>query len=338
MSTTSAVSDETTATGRVPALLRSNTVWTLAVLIALFALFAVLKPAEFATTFNVRNVATDSAILLVLAVGMTFVIVTAGIDLSVGSVLVFSGVVAAKTMVALGGTTAGWGGVALGALAGMGCGLGWGLVNGLLVAKAKIPPLIATLGSLGVALGLAQVITGGGDVNRIPAKLADAIGYGLVAGVPWLVIIAVLIAVVFGLLLALTRFGRHTYAIGSNAEAARRVGIKVDRHLIKVYALSGLLSGVAGVLSLAHYTTTTIASHTSDNLSAIAAVVIGGASLFGGVGTVAGTVIGVLIPGVLRNGLIILGAQRFWLDVAVGAVLVVAVFFDQLRRRARERR
>jgi ribose transport system permease protein len=338
MSTTIVESEETTEPGRLPALLRSNTVWTLAVLVALFALFAVLKPAEFATTFNVRNVATDSAILLVLAVGMTFVIVTAGIDLSVGSVLVFSGVVAAKTMVALGGTTAGWGGIALGALAGMGCGLGWGLVNGLLVAKAKIPSLIATLGSLGVALGLAQVITGGSDVNRIPAKLANAIGYGLVAGVPWLVIIAVLIAVVFGLLLALTRFGRHTYAIGSNAEAARRVGIKVDRHLIKVYALSGLLSGVAGVLSLAHYTTTTIASHTSDNLSAIAAVVIGGASLFGGVGTVAGTVIGVLIPGVLRNGLIILGAQRFWLDVAVGAVLVVAVFFDQLRRRARERR
>lgn len=338
MTTTTAASEETTETGQIPALLRSNTVWTLAVLVALFVLFAVLKPAEFATTFNVRNVATDSAILLVLAVGMTFVIVTAGIDLSVGSVLVFSGVVAAKTMVALGGTTAGWGGIALGALAGMGCGLGWGLVNGLLVAKAKIPPLIATLGSLGVALGLAQVITGGSDVNRIPAKLANAIGYGLVAGVPWLVIIAVLIAVVFGLLLAFTRFGRHTYAIGSNAEAARRVGIKVDRHLIKVYALSGLLSGVAGVLSLAHYTTTTIASHTSDNLSAIAAVVIGGASLFGGVGTVAGTVIGVLIPGVLRNGLIILGAQRFWLDVAVGAVLVVAVFFDQLRRRARERR
>jgi ribose transport system permease protein len=322
---------------RVPALLRSNTLWTLAVLVALFVFFAVLRPAEFATRFNVRNVATDSAILLVLAVGMTFVIVSAGIDLSVGSVLVFSGVVAAKTMVSLGGTTAGWGGIALGALAGTGCGLGWGLVNGLLVTKARIPPLIATLGTLGVALGLAQVITGGSDVNRIPARLSNAIGYGLVAGVPWLVIIAVLIAVVFGLLLAFTRFGRHTYAIGSSAEAARRVGIKVDRHVIRVYALSGLLSGVAGVLSLAHYTTTTIASHTSDNLSAIAAVVIGGASLFGGVGTIGGTVVGVLIPGVLRNGLIILGAQRFWLDVAVGAVLVVAVFFDQLRRSARER-
>ncbi|HEY0538628.1 MAG TPA: ABC transporter permease [Actinoallomurus sp.] len=335
--TTTADSRETTEERRTLTLLRSNTLWTLAVLIALFAFFAVLKPAEFATTFNLRNVLTDSAILLVLAVGMTFVIVTAGIDLSVGSVLVFSGVVAAKTMVALGGTTAGWGAIVLGALAGAGCGLGWGLVNGLLVAKAKIPPLIATLGSLGVALGLAQVITNGSDVNRIPAKLSNAIGYGLVGGVPWLVIIAVAIAIVFGLLLALTRFGRHTYALGSNAEAARRVGIKVDRHLIRVYALSGLLSGVAGVLSLAHYTTTTIASHTSDNLSAIAAVVIGGASLFGGVGSIGGTVIGVLIPGVLRNGLIILGAQRFWLDVAVGAVLVVAVYFDQLRRRARER-
>ncbi|MEV0405570.1 ABC transporter permease [Actinoallomurus sp. NPDC050550] len=322
---------------RGPAILRSNTLWTLAVLVALFVFFAVLKPAEFATTFNIRNVLTESAILLVLAVGMTFVIVTAGIDLSVGSILVFSGVVAAKTMVALGGTTAGWGGILLGALAGIGCGLGWGIVNGLLVAKAKIPPLIATLGTLGVALGLAQVITNGSDVNRIPSKLSNVIGFGLVAGVPWLVIIAGLIAVLFGLLLAFSRFGRHTYAIGSNAEAARRVGIKVDRHLIKMYALSGLLSGVAGVLSLAHYSTTTIASHTSDNLGAIAAVVIGGASLFGGVGGIGGTVIGVLIPGVLRNGLIILGAQRFWLDVAVGAVLVVAVFFDQLRRRARER-
>ena len=201
----------------------------------------------------------------------------------------------------------------------------------------SVPPLIGTLGSLGVALGLAQVITNGSDVNRIPSRLSDAIGFGLVAGVPWLVIIAVLIALVSGLLLAFTRFGRHTYAIGSNAEAARRVGIKADRHLVKVYALSGLLAGIAGVLSLAHYTTTTIASHSSDNLGAIAAVVIGGASLFGGVGNVGGTVIGVLIPGVLRNGLIILGAQRFWLDVAVGAVLVVAVFFDQLRRRARER-
>lgn len=139
------------------------------------------------------------------------------------------------------------------------------------------------------------------------------------------------------MILATTRFGRHTYAIGSNAQAARRVGINVDRHLIKVYALSGLLSGAAGVLSLARFSTTTIASHSTDNLSAIAGAVIGGTSLFGGVGTIGGTVVGVLIPGVLQNGLIILGVQRFWLSVAVGAVLIVAVVIDQLRRRDRER-
>jgi ribose transport system permease protein len=134
-----------------------------------------------------------------------------------------------------------------------------------------------------------------------------------------------------------TRFGRHTYAIGSNPEAARRVGINVDRHLIKVYALSGLLAGVAGVLSLARFSTTTIASHSTDNLSAIAAVVLGGTSLFGGVGTVAGSVIGVLIPAVLKNGFVIIGVEPFWQSVAVGAVLIIAVYLDQLRRHAQDR-
>jgi ribose transport system permease protein len=312
-----------------------QSVWILGVLVVIVAFFSVAAGGKFFSPSNFSLISQNIAVWAVLGVGMTFVIITSGIDLSIGSVLVFSSVVAAKVMQSIGSN--GWGTAAIGILAALITGALWGLLNGFLVAKAKIPPLIATLGTLGVSLGLAQVITNGSDVNQIPAKLSNAIGYGLVAGVPWLVIIAVAIAVVFGLLLALTRFGRHTYAIGSNAEAARRVGIKVDRHLIRVYALSGLLSGVAGVLSLAHYTTTTIASHTSDNLGAIAAVVIGGASLFGGVGSIGGTVIGVLIPGVLRNGLIILGAQRFWLDVAVGAVLVVAVFFDQLRRRARER-
>jgi ribose transport system permease protein len=175
-------------------------------------------------------------------------------------------------------------------------------------------------------------------VTDVPTKLADTIGSGQLAGqIPSLVVIAAAIALVFGLVLAKTRFGRHTYAIGSNAEAARRVGINVERHLIKVYALAGLLAGVAGVMNLARFTTTTIASHTSDNLSVIAGVVLGGASLFGGVGTMAGTVIGMLIPGVLTNGLVIVGVQPFWQNVAVGAVLIVAVYFDQLRRRVRER-
>jgi ribose transport system permease protein len=318
-------------------LVRTNAVWTLCVLLGMAAVFGALRPDAFGTPFNIRTIFVNASIPLVLAVGMTFVIVTGGIDLSVGSVLIFSAVVAAKVMTAAGGTDPGWGAIALGSLAGIAAGTGWGLVNGVLRTKGRIPPLIATLGTLGVSLGLAQVLTNGSDLTA-PRRLVDTVGNQLIAGqVPLIALIAAGIALLFGLLLATTRFGRHTYAIGSNAEAARRVGIKVDRHLIRVYALSGMLAGVGGVLNLAKFATTTIGSHTDDNLNAIAGVVLGGASLFGGAGTVAGTVVGVLIQAVIYDGLIIVGAQQFWLYVAVGAVLIVAVFIDQLRRRLRER-
>ena len=144
--------------------------------------------------------------------------------------------------------------------------------------------------------------------------------------------IAAVIALVFGIILAQTRFGRYTYAIGSNEEGVRRAGVNVDRHLIKVYALCGALAGLAGALSLARFGTTSIAGNTTLNLDAIAAIVIGGTSLFGGVGTIIGTVVGVFIPAVLRNGFVIVGVQPFWQQVAVGAVLIIAVYIDQLRR------
>jgi ribose transport system permease protein len=323
--------------GLVHRLLRTNVVWTLCVLLGMSVIFAVLRPDAFASPFNIRTIFINAAIPLVLAVGMTFVIVTGGIDLSVGSVLVFSGVVAAKVMEANGGANANWGVITLGGIAGVAVGAGWGLVNGVFVTKGRIPPLIATLGTLGMALGLAEVMTNGSDLGA-PRRLVDVVGNHLIAGqIPVIALVAAVIAVVFGWLLAATRFGRHTYAVGSNVEAARRVGIKVDRHLIKVYALSGALAGVAGILNLAKFSSTTIASHTEDNLSAIAGAVLGGTSLFGGSGTIAGTVVGVLIPVVVNDGLIIIGVQQFWLFVAVGAVLIVAVFFDQLRRRLRER-
>src|SRR5206468_5269981 len=175
-------------------------------------------------------------------------------------------------------------------------------------------------------LGAAQLLTGGLEVRGIPTKLVLNIGLGRALGmVPWIVLIAAVVTVLGAVSLALTRFGRYTYAIGSNAEAARRVGIDVDLHLIKVYALSGLLAGLAGFLSLAHFSTTTIGGHATDNLQAIAAVVIGGTSLFGGIGTFVGTAVGVFIPAVLQNGFIILGIQPYWQEVAVGAVLIVAV-------------
>jgi ribose transport system permease protein len=172
----------------------------------------------------------------------------------------------------------------------------------------------------------------------VPFTLVDTIGTGRLFGqIPWLVVIAAVVAVIFGVILAATRFGRHTYAIGSNVEAALRAGINVDRHLVKIYALSGFLAGLAGFLSLARFSTTTIGGHSTDNLQAIAAVVLGGTSLFGGLGTIAGTVIGVFIPVVLQNGFVITGVKPFWQQVAVGAVLILAVYLDQLRRRTQYR-
>jgi ribose transport system permease protein len=307
------------------------------ILVGLIVVFAVLEYENFVSVSNARNITTDAAVLLVLAVGSTFVIITAGIDLSVGSVLVFSGVVAAKAMVEVGGNSVGT--ILVGLAVALAAGFAWGALNGFLIAKARIPPLIVTLGTLGMALGAALLITKGVDQRDVPFKLVETVGSGrLFDEIPYLVLIAFAVALLGGILLGATRFGRYTYAIGSNEEAVRRAGVNVDRHLIKVYALAGTLSGLAGFLSLARFATTTIGGHSTDNLQAIAAIVIGGTSLFGGVGTMLGTVFGVFIPAVLQNGFVIVGLQPFWQQVAVGAVLIVAVYLDQLRRRSRYER
>lgn len=330
--------DSASSAGRWRRIVGTNTVGIFVVLLLLVAFFSILKPDNFPTEFNIRAMATNAAVLLVIAVGETFVITSGGIDLSVGYVLLFSGVVAAQAMAAFGDPTdKGWEIVALGIVLAILSGLGWGILNGVLVAKGKIPSLIVTLGTLGMAWGLAQIISGGQDIRYIPSLLSSALGTGRVFGIPWLVIVAALVALTGAILLRFNRFGRYTLAIGSNKEAARRAGIPVDRHLIKVYAFSGMLAGLGGVLALSYFTTTTISGHANDNLNAIAAVVIGGTSLAGGIGTVVGTTIGVFIPAVLQSGFIIVGLQSFWQNVAVGAVLIVAVFIDQLRRSSRDR-
>ncbi|HKE78232.1 MAG TPA: ABC transporter permease [Solirubrobacteraceae bacterium] len=318
-------------------LVSGSSTWIGLILVGLILVFSLLDPSAFVDSANFRNIATDAAVLLVLATGMTYVIITAGIDLSVGGVLVFSGVVAAKAMNGAGGNN--WGVIILGLVVALACGMAWGIFNGFLVAKARIPALIVTLGTLGMSLGAALVITGGVDEREVPFKLISTIGIGRAFNqIPWLVIIAFSVALVFGVILAMTRFGRYTYAVGSNEEAARRAGINVDRHLIKVYALQATLAGLAGFLSLARFSTTTIGGHDTDNLQSIAAVVIGGTSLFGGIGTMLGTVFGVFIPAVLNNGFIIVGVQAFWQQIAVGAVLIGAVYLDQLRRRSQDQR
>jgi ribose transport system permease protein len=328
--------EQTERVSRWQRLATGSTTWIILILAGMIVVFSLLEPDSFATVSNARNVATNAAILMVIAVGMTFVIITAGIDLSVGSVLVFSGVIAAKAMNGMDGNGAGV--LIVGLLVALATGLAWGVLNGVLITKARVPPLIVTLGTLGMALGLAEIITDGVDIREVPPKLVTSIGVGrLFDQIPWLVVIAVGIAIAFGVILAATRFGRHTYAIGSNDEAARRAGINVDRHLIVVYGIAGLLAGLAGYMNLARFATTTIGGHSTDNLQAIAAVVLGGTSLFGGIGTVLGTVVGVFIPAVLQNGFVITGVEPFWRDVAVGAVLIAAVYLDQLRRRTQYR-
>ena len=311
--------------------------WTLLALIILIAFFTVKAPGKFLTLTDFSLIGQNAAPLLVMAVGQTFVILTAGIDLSVGSVLVLAGVTADLYCLHHGGANAGWGVIAVGTVIGLLTGGGWGAVQGFLIAKAKVPPLISTLAGFGAASGAAYLLTGGSDLRAVPSRLVNTIGLGSVAGVPWLIVISFAAAILLGLLLAYTGFGRYTYAIGSSPEAARRAGIRVDRHLIKIYALSGLLSGLAGILSLASYDSTTIAGHATDNLTVITAVVLGGASLFGGRGSMLGTVIGLAISAVLLEGLVIIGINQYWQDVAIGAVLVAAVYLDQFRLRLRQR-
>jgi ribose transport system permease protein len=326
-----ATPSEEEPTGRLARLARLQALQIIIVLAVIVIAFAVIKPGSFLTVFNIRGIVQDTSILAVLGVGMTLVIVTGGIDLSVGSVLVFSAVVADKAMAAMGGQ--GWGAALVGALVAVACGLGWGLVNGILIARAKVPPLIVTLGTLGMALGLAEVITGGVDLRDVPTVMVNTVGFGnIVWQIPTLAVIAAVIIAIGIVLLHRTRFGLHTYALGSNPEAGRRSGLNVPRHLVMVYALSGLLAGFAGWLNLAFFQSTTIGGQSTTNLSVIAGTVIGGTSLFGGYGSILGTTIGLFIPSTLQNGFVIIGIQPFWQQVVVGAVLIAAVYVDQQRR------
>jgi ribose transport system permease protein len=317
--------------------LAAGETWVFAALIIIMAIFTIESPGKFLTINNLSLTAGTTAPLLVMAIGETFVIITAGIDLSVGFVLVLTGVVAGEYYLHNGATNAGVGTIWIGAILGMATGAAFGALQGIAVAKLKIPPLISTLMGLGVAEGLSYLITGGSDLRSVPNTLASSIGQGSLGGVPWQIIISFLATLVFGAVLAFTRFGRYTYAIGSNPEAAARVGINVDRHLVKVYALCGLMAGLAGIMNLAYYSTTTISGHSEDNLVVITAVVIGGASLFGGRGTMLGTFIGVFIPELLAAGLVIVGVNQFWQYILTGLVLGAAVYMDQIRRRLRER-
>src|ERR1700730_2684941 len=290
-----------------------------------------LASNEFLTGGNLSNLARQVAIFGIIAVGQLLVILTAGIDLSVGSVLGLSGAVTAQLLVA--GLVA-----PVAILVGLAIGAALGLANGLLVTRFKLPPFIATLGMLGIARGVVLVITDAKTVqgNGLPEAF-QSIANGTVLGVPNLLIIAVAVPVAVWFMLTRTVFGRYVYAVGSNPESARLAGVPVATVTVAVYAISGLLAGLGGVLLTSRLGAGIPTAGTGFELNAIAACVIGGASLFGAKGSALGAAAGALIMGVLNNGGNLLAINAFYLQIAIGILILVAVGFDQMNTRNAQR-
>ena len=298
---------------------------SLGVLVVLIVALSILSP-YFLSVSNFLNILLATAVVGVLAFGATFVIGSAGIDLSVGSVLALSGVVMGLSLAPLGLP---WP-VAIAAclLTGAFC----GLINGLLIARAGIPAFIVTLAMLGVARGVALVLTNGASRYGLDPAIIW-LGQGRPGGVPVPVIIFLLLAVVSHFVLVHTRFGIYTLVIGDNEAAARATGINVERHRIALYVLSGTLAGVAGLLFMARTNSADPSAGIAYELTAITATILGGTNLFGGRATIIGTLVGALIVGVLQNGLTLLAVTPFYQQILIGLVLVLAVWLDLINRR-----
>lgn len=281
----------------------------------------------FLSVENLTNILTQVCVIAVLAAGSSLVIFGGGIDLSAGSLLAWGAAVAAGSL------KAGWP-VGVAAAAGIAAAGALGLVNGGLIAALKLPPFIATLGMLGIARGFTYVYLGGAPVFTFPDSFRW-LAEGRVAGLPVPVWIMLLVYAGCHLLLSKTAFGRATYAVGGNEEAARLSGIGVGRHKTALYALAGCSAGLAGLLLAARLDSAEPQAGDGYELDAIAAVVMGGTSLAGGEGTMAGSLIGALIMGVVRNGLNLLNVSSYWQKSAIGAVILVAVLIDVSRRRKR---
>jgi ribose transport system permease protein len=300
---------------------------TLFGLIGLCVLLWILTP-HFLTVSNLLNVAEQTAIIAIVAVGMTFVIITAGIDLSVGSVLAFSGVVMASLLHA-----GAWLPIAL--LAGLGSGLICGTFNGLFITLGRLPPFIATLGMMSVARGAALMFTDGRPISGFSDQFRRiATGEILQLRLPVIIMAAVYAAAHF--VLTRTRLGRYTYAIGGNETATVLSGVNVKLFKTAVYSLAGMLSGLAAIILTARLNSAQPIAGIMYELDAIAATVIGGTSLMGGEGTVFGTLIGALIIGVLKNGLNLLEISSFTQQVVIGSVIIFAVLLDMALKRSRE--
>jgi ribose transport system permease protein len=297
-------------------------------LVVLCILIAGLEP-KFLSAGNLAGVARQTAVITIIAMGMTIVMVSGGIDLSVGSVMALSGVMGAFVMT--GGAP-----VIVGIAASVAAGALCGLFNGAAIAALRIPPFIVTLGAMGIYRGVALLATDGKAVVGLPSGFGYLAEGQLLGLVPVPLLIVLLVALSTHFLLVHTRPGRYCYAIGSNIEAARYAGVRVSRYQVLFYVILGALTGLAGAIESARLVTGQPTSGEGYELRVIAAVVIGGGSLSGGQGTVLGTIIGALIMGVLANGANLLGISSFTQQVVIGTVIVLAVTFDEFQRRRLE--
>jgi len=292
-------------------------------LIALFIILAIASP-NFLTSTNLSSVVRQTAVINIMALGMTMIIISGGIDLSVGSILSLSGLLGTMTMEKHG--------IPLGMVVGVVTGMLCGLFNGTLTTSLRINPFIVTLGTMGIFRGMALIISKGLPVHEIPPAFSY-LGEGTLLHVPFVFWILLLCAVVIHFLLEHTRLGRYAFSIGSNPEAAYYAGVPVRFHTTAVYAIAGLLTGLAGMTEASRLMTGQPTGGQGYELTAIAAVVIGGGSLRGGEGSVLGTLVGAFIMGLLANGSDLLGTNPYWQQVIIGGVIILAVSFDELRKR-----
>jgi inositol transport system permease protein len=326
---------------RLAETLRSRRIWTIAsrfapliFLICLMAIFAVMEP-RFLNATNLFNVMRQISITGLIALGMTFVILTGGIDLSVGSLLAFSAIVAAAVSKGSAGNTLSldaetavghpWY-VAL--VVATGIGLIGGFFQGLGITRLKVPPFVVTLGGLSAFRGLTLWFSGGGPISGLDADFRWW-GQGQIGPVPVPVILFLVLAAICHIILRHTRYGRHVYAVGGNPEAARLSGLNVDRIVLSVYVVVGFLAGLAGFVLSARLNSAEAVAGIGYELTVIASVVIGGTSLFGGAGSIWGTVVGAVLIGVLVNGLVLNNVSSYIQQIIIGLIIIAAVAFDR---------
>lgn len=310
-------------------ILHSNVIGILAILIVMCAGLTIAVGNKFLSTSNIISVVRQFSFYGILAIGMCMVIITAGIDLSVGSVFALSGVIACMAI-----TKAGMP-VVIGVFLGMLVGLLVGYFNGVCVTILKLPPMIATLGTMSIARGVAYTVTGGYPIGSLPDSF-KFIGLGNIGPIPTPIVLMIVLALLASFFLRKTVIGRWIYAIGGNEEGARISGVRVARIKRIVYSISGVMAAISGIAMAARLGVGQSTSGQGYEMDAIAAVVIGGASLSGGSGTIGGAIIGAAIMGVLRNALVLLDVSAYWQQTVIGIVIILAVTLDNLRHIGRK--